>query len=472
MEPWKRASLVSATTKQEAEGRISESGSSPESWTWVEGCVWTEAMLAALGNGVKGGKWFSLMDKVYAPKTLAAAWQRVQANAGACGVDQMSVGIFAANSQRYLTELSQAIRSGSYEPQAIRRVTIAKAGGGERPLGIPTVKDRIAQTALKLVLEPVFEREFLDSSYGFRPQRGCKDALREVQKLLNAGRVWVVDADLKSYFDTISHEMLMEKLKRRIADGKVLHLIERYLQQEIVAQLSHWVPTMGSPQGAVISPLLANVYLHDLDQEMANAGYKMVRYADDFVVLCESQEQAQAALARVTEWVQVHQLTLHPDKTHNGNCMERGQGFDFLGYRFEAGHRNIRRKSINAFRDKVRALTRRNCGQSLKYLVDRLNPMLKGWLGYFKHAKGGIFANLDGFVRRRLRSILCKHNKLGYYHRSKAISQRWPKTYFANLGLFTLYEARAAASQPRCGNSQMESRMRENRTYGSEGGVI
>lgn len=443
-----------ATAKQEAEIQISSiGGNSPENWSWVEGCVWTEAMLAALGNGVKGGKWFSLMDKVYAPKTLARAWQRVQANAGACGVDQMSVEIFATNAQNYLTELGQAMRTGSYEPQAIRRVPIPKVGGGERPLGIPTVKDRIAQTALKFVLEPVFEREFLESSYGFRPQRGCKDALREVQHQLNAGRVWVVDADLKSYFDTISHEMLMEKLKRRIADGKVLHLIERYLQQEIVAQLSRWVPTMGAPQGAVISPLLANVFLHDLDEAMANADYKMVRYADDFVVLCENQEQAQAALARVTEWVEAHQLTLHPDKTHVGNCLVRGQGFDFLGYRFEAGHRTIRRKSVQAFREKVRKLTRRNCGQSLKYLVDRLNPMLKGWFGYFKHAKGGIFANLDGFVRRRLRSILCKHNKLGYYHTSKAISQRWPNTYFANLGLFTLYEARDAASQSRCGNS-------------------
>ena len=449
MEPQKRASIVSATTKQGAEIQIKNRGNSPEDWSWVEGCVWTQAMLAALGNGVKGGKWFSLMDKITAPKTLAAAWQCVQANAGTCGVDQMSVETFAANAERYLAELSQAIRTDSYEPQAIRRVSIPKAGGGERPLGIPSVKDRIAQTALKFVIEPVFEQEFLDSSYGFRPQRGCKDALREVQEQLNAGRVWVVDADLKSYFDTISHEMLMAKLKRRIADGKVLQLIDRYLQQDIIAQTERWTPTMGTPQGAVISPLLANVYLHDLDVEMANAGYIMVRYADDFVVMCECEEQARAALMRISEWVQAHQLTLHPDKTHVGNCLKRGQGFEFLGYRFEAGYRTIRHKSIQAFKDKVKKLTRRNCGQSLRYLADRLNPMLKGWFGYFKHAKGGIFAKLDGFVRRRLRSILCKQNKLGYYHNSHAVTLRWPKVYFANLGLFTLYEARARASRPR-----------------------
>lgn len=444
------APRVSATTKRGAEAQPAEQGASPERWTWVEGCVWTEAMLAALDNGVTGGKWYSLMDKVYAVRTLEAAWQRVQANAGAHGIDRMSVEVFAANAPRYLAELGQAVRTGSYVPQAVRRVTIPKAGGGQRPLGIPTVKDRVVQAALKSALEPIFEREFLESSYGFRPRRGCKDALREVQRQLDAGRVWVVDADLKSYFDTISHEMLMEKLKRRIADSKVLQLIERYLKQDIVAQAERWSPITGTPQGAVLSPLLANVFLHDLDEEMAKAGYKMVRYADDFVVLCEGQGEAQAALERIGEWVQTHELVLHPDKTHVGNCQEQGQGFDFLGYRFEAGKRLIRRKSQQAFRDKVKALTRRSCGQSLEYLTARLNPMLKGWFVYFKHAQAMIFGTLDAFIRRRLRSILCKQNKLGYYYNnSKTIHQRWPNAFFAQVGLFALYEARLAASRPR-----------------------
>jgi RNA-directed DNA polymerase len=448
----KGASAVSAMTKQEAEIQQKGEGNQPLDWTWVERCVCTEPMLTALGNGVKGGKWFSLMDKIYAPKTLVAAWQRVSANAGASGVDRMSVEMFAAQEEKYLAELSQALRTGSHQPQAIRRVSIPKAGGGERPLGIPTVKDRVVQTALKLVIEPLFEHEFLDGSYGFRPQRGCKDALRAVQKLLSEGNVHVVDADLKSYFDTISHEMLMDKLKRTIADGRVLKLIEDYLGQEIVREVERWIPTLGTPQGAVISPLLANLYLHDLDVEMAHAGYEMIRYADDFVILCKTQEQAEAALERIKVWVEAHALTLHPDKTHVGNCLEKGSGFEFLGYRFEAGHRTIRRKSIKAFKDKVRKLTRRNCGQSLRYVIDRLNPMLRGWFGYFKHTKGGILATLDGFIRRRLRSILCKHNKLGYYHLSHAISKRWPNAYFANLGLFTLKVERERASQPRCGN--------------------
>ena len=407
-------------------------------------------MLAALDNGVKGGKWYSLMDKVYAPRTLQAAWAKVQANAGASGVDRMSVESFAAQAERYLAELSQTLREGTYQPQAVRRVHIPKAGGGQRPLGIPTVKDRVVQAALKSVLEPIFEREFCDSSYGFRPQRGCKDALREVQRQLDAGRVWVVDADLKSYFDTLSHERLLAKLKRRVADGKVLELIERYLTQEIVTELKSWTAPAGTPQGAVLSPLLANVYLHDLDEAMAQANYTMVRYADDFVVLCESQAEAQTALERIREWVDGHELTLHPDKTHVGNSREPGQGFDFLGFRFEAGQRQIRRKSQRAFRDKVKALTRRSCGQSMKYLTARLNRMLRGWFEYFKHAQMAIFGTLDSFIRRRLRSILCKQHKLGYYYNSsKTIHQRWPNAYFAKLGLFGLYKARVKASQPR-----------------------
>jgi RNA-directed DNA polymerase len=450
MQAMKHASTVSATTKQEAETHVTEQGKSPLDWTWVEASIWTQPMLAALGNGVKGGKWFSLIDKVMAPKTLAAAWQRVKANAGTYGIDKMSVERFEAQEQKYLNELSQALRTGNYQPQAIRRVNIPKLGGGERPLGIPTVKDRVVQTALKLVIEPIFENEFHGSSYGFRPQRGCKDALRAVQQQLKAGRVWVVDADLKSYFDTISHEKLMEKLTRTIADGCVLQLIEAFLRQDIVTSLERWTPTTGTPQGAVISPLLANLYLHDLDIEMAQEGNVMVRYADDFVILCETEEQAQAALARIRAWVEAHELTLHPDKTHVGNCEKQGEGFDFLGYRFEAGERSIRRKSQQAFRDKVKALTKRSCGQSMPYLIDRLNLMLKGWFAYFKHAQARIFSTFDAFIRRRLRAILCRQNRLRYcFNRSKTNHQRWPNAYFAQSGLFTMSKARLSASQPR-----------------------
>jgi RNA-directed DNA polymerase len=407
-------------------------------------------MLAALENGVQGGKWYSMLDKVYAPGTLVAAWEQVKRNRGSHGVDGVSIARFESQVERYLLELHEAVKAGSYRPLAVRRVYIPKSGGGQRPLGIPAIKDRVVQAALKLVIEPIFEREFAERSYGFRPGRGCKDALREVDELLKEGRVWVVDADLKSYFDTIPHAPLLHQVGERISDGRVLDLIERYLGQDILDGLERWSPAAGTPQGAVLSPLLANLYLHPLDRQMAEAGYRMVRYADDFVVLCTSEDQARAALEKVRDWVTEAGLTLHPDKTHVGNCLREGGGFEFLGYRFEGGKRGVRKKSLKALKDKVRARTGRSRGDSMSKIVAELNPMLRGWFEYFKHAQGNVFGTLDAFIRRRLRGILCKQNKLTYYfHRSKRIHQRWPNAYFAQLGLFTLKGARLAASQSR-----------------------
>lgn len=240
-----------------------------ERWDWAEASIWTDRMLAALENGVKGGSWFSLMDKVYAKRTLQVAWERVRGNRGAAGLDGVSVSRFAASSERYLAELHDDLKAGRYRPEGVRRVYIEKSGGGQRPLGIPTVKDRVVQTAMKLVLEPIFEREFLPVSYGFRPGRGAKDALREVDGLLKAGYTWVVDADLKSYFDTIPRNRLRAQVASRVSDGAVLALLDRYLEQEVVEGAKHWTPIQGTPQGAVLSPLLANWYLHPMDQTLS-----------------------------------------------------------------------------------------------------------------------------------------------------------------------------------------------------------
>ena len=218
-------------------------------------------MLSALVNGVKGGKWFSLMDKVFAPATLALAWTKVRANKGAAGVDGQSVKRFAAKADIYLLELSTALREGTYRPQAVKRVEIPKGDGRTRPLGIPTVKDRIVQQAVRLVIEPIFEHEFAEASYGFRPGRGCHDALREVDRLVKAGYVHVVDADLEACFSSIPHEALMARIEARISDGRVLDLIRGWLRADILNGLERWTPTQGSPQGAVISPLLANGHL-------------------------------------------------------------------------------------------------------------------------------------------------------------------------------------------------------------------
>ena len=261
--------------KQEKETR------GPSSWKWVEASVWTERMLAALGNGVKGGKWYSLIDKVYNRRTLKGAWKKVAANRGAAGVDKISIKRFRSNAQFYLEELENDLRNGVFRPSPVKRVNIPKGGKKTRPLGIPTVKDRIVQTALKMVLEPIFENEFLSTSYGFRPELGCKDALRQVERLLKEGYTWAVDADVKSYFDTIPHDLLLDRIREKVSDGKILNLLELFLKQEIMEDMKHWNPISGTPQGAVISPLLSNVYLHQLDVTLHQNGYKMIRYADD-----------------------------------------------------------------------------------------------------------------------------------------------------------------------------------------------
>ena len=418
-------------------------------WSWVEASVWTERMVSALVDGVKGGRWYSLMDKVYAPATLQAAWAKVEANRGAAGVDGQSVERFAGQAELYLSELAQALREGSYRPQPVKRVEIPKGDGRTRPLGIPVVKDRIVQTAVKLVIEPIFEVSFCPTSYGFRPGLGCKDALREVDRLLKDGYVFVVDADLESYFDTIPHERLRHRIEERISDGRVLDLLRCFLEQDILKGLERWTPTAGTPQGAVISPLLANIYLHPLDELMAGRGYRMVRYADDFVVLCKSGEEAEAALAEIRRWVTENGLRLSPTKTHLGDCRKPGEGFEFLGYRFEAGRRWVRKKSLARFKDSIRAKTGRTRGVSLTRVITDLNPLLRGWFGYFKHAYSTTFPSLDGYIRRRLRAILRKQEKRPAFGCSPSDHHRWTKAFFADAGLLALETAWIAARHSR-----------------------
>lgn len=432
------------TAKQGAEPHVRMN---PQDWSWVEAAVWTERMLSALGNGVKGGKWYALIDKVYAPKTLAAAWTKVRANKGAAGVDGQSIERFAAKADDYLSELSTALRDGSYAPQAVKRVDIPKGDGRTRPLGIPTVKDRIVQQAVRLVIEPIFEHGFADGSFGFRPGRGCHDALREVARLLKDGYTHVVDADLQSYFDTIPHDRLVARVEGKVSDGRVLDLIQGWLAADILNGLERWTPVQGSPQGAVISPLLANIYLDPLDKMMAARGYAMVRYADDFVILCRAREDALAALELVRSWVTENGLTLHPDKTRVCNC--RPRGFEFLGYRFGARHRYVRRKSLDKLKDTIRTKTRRNRGHSLKVVIDDLNRTLRGWFAYFKYAHPAVFTALDAMIRRRLRAYLRRQEKRPGLGICLDDHMRWPNAYFADLGLFALHTAWVSARRSR-----------------------
>jgi len=415
-------------------------------WAWTEPAVWTERMLTALEVGVKGGIWFSLIDKVYKPRNLRAGFAKVKANQGAAGVDHQTIEMFEVDLDTNLERVSQQLADGSYRPQALWRKWITKPGSKEkRPLGIPTVRDRVVETALRNVMEPIFERDFAEHSYGFRPRRGCKDALRRVDRLLKAGYTWVVDADLQSYFDTIPHDQMMGRVAEKVADSRVLELVAAMLQQGEMDGLRHWTPVAGTPQGAVISPLLSNIYLDPLDHEVAGSGYEMVRYADDFVILCRSEAEARAALAKVQRWTAQAGLRLHPEKTRIVDASQRG-GFDFLGYHFERGYRWPRRKSEAKLKATIRRKTRRTHGSSLRTIITTVNQTLMGWFGYFKHSHKTAFPPLDKWIRMRLRTIL--RHRLKRKGRARGTDNvRWPNAFFAAQGLFSLSAARAQYGQ-------------------------
>lgn len=433
-----RPASVSEGTKQVGEIR--------DRWPWVEPDVWTERMLTALEEGVKGGKWFSLIDKVYSLKVLRLAFTKVKAREGVAGADHQTIQMFEKGLEENLTRVSKALEKGAYRPQPVRRVWITKPGKREkRPIGIPTVRDRVLQTAMRMVLEPIFERDFAEQSYGFRPRRGCKDALRRVDDLLKQGYTWVVDADIKSYFDTIPHDKLIGLISTKVSDGRMITLIEQYLNHEVMGTVEQWIPEEGTPQGAVISPLLSNIYLDPLDYYMADKGIEMVRYADDFVILSRSEKEAQKALERATRWIREAGLELHPEKTRIVNAIHAG-GFDFLGYHFERGLRWPSRRSANKFREAIRSKTKRTNGHRMERIIWDINRSTKGWFEYFKNSHKRTFSYFDGWIRMRLRSILRKRQRRtgvgrGFDH------LRWPNAYFAELGLFSMVTAHAEVCQ-------------------------
>jgi len=442
---------VTDTAKEEKPATVpkaKQAGETGERWRWVEPTVWTERMLSALERGVKGGKWYSMMDKVYGLPNLKTAFKEVKRRKGGAGVDQQTIEMFERNLEENLRKVSEELASGRYRPRAIKRTWIPKPGSREkRPLGIPTVRDRVVQAALRHVLEPIFEKEFGDQSYGFRPKRGCKDALRRVNKLLEAGNHWVVDADLKSYFDTIPHERLIERVEEKVSDGRIIGLLREYLKQEVLETMTSWRPEEGTPQGAVISPLLSNLYLNELDHKMEELGHEMVRYADDLVILSRSQEEAEGALREVSKWTAEAGLKLHPEKTRIVDARQKKAGFDFLGYHFEQGLRWPRKKSLKKLKDTIRAKTKRNNGRSLKVIIEDVNRTTRGWFEYFKQSHWTTFEPLDQWIRRRLRTLLRKRQHRRGQGKTKRDHMLWPNAYFAEQGLLTLKAAYAEARQ-------------------------
>jgi RNA-directed DNA polymerase len=365
----------------------------------------------------------------------------------------MTVKAFGNRLDEEITRLLVAWQAGTFRPQAIRHAWIPKPGTDEqRPLGIPTVRDRVVQAALVLVLEPIFEGTFSEHSHGFRPGRSSHGALKAVLGHLEAGRVWVVDADLKGYFDSIPHERLLAAVHRKVTDRRVLNLIGQFLKAGVVMGTELIEPEAGTPQGGVISPLLANIYLNDLDHLMVQTGMVMERYADDFVIHCRTREEAERAMATVQEWTARAGLTLHPSKTRLVDLGQPGAHLDFLGYRLQRHTdqmgkdrilRLVRPKSLDRIREAIRTHTPRKSGASLAVQIAWLNPVLRGWFAYFRSVTQPTHAALDKMVRRRLRSMLCK--RVGWsmpWERGEA-QKRWPKAFFAEQGLFSLEAAHA-----------------------------
>jgi len=404
----------------------------------------------------KRQKWYSLYDKVYAPKNLEEAWKRVRSNRGAPGWDRETIQAFEAHAEANLQRLHEELRTKRYRPQPARRKEIEKPDGGLRPLGIPCVRDRIAQQAVVQVLTPIYDPEFSDGSHGFRPQRGPQTAQRAVDLAIWEGGAWVVDADVTKFFDTVDHEMLLDRLSERIADGSVLKLIRLFLKCGVVMEWGEVQPTeIGTPQGGPLSPLLANIYLDPLDKTLDEQGFRMVRYADDFVLFTWTRERAEEALEVVREIFQRLKLHLHPEKTRVAAVEE---GFDFLGYHYYRDAKGrlqkaVSRKKRQKFREKIRRLTKRRAGQKrrnpkrctvhrlkrnqrVQKVVADINEYLRGWHAYYRHARTAgreaYFDRFDRFVRTRLRHLISGRFAQG---RWKSIL---PNELFEEIGLTSL----------------------------------
>ncbi len=413
---------------------------------------------AARSQPERKRKWHSLIDKVYAERNLQSAWERVRANRGAPGVDGMTIEQYTERADFRLQHLSQELRGKTYRPQPVRRVHIPKAGGGQRPLGIPTVQDRIVQQALLAVLSPIFEAKFSRRSHGFRPGCGCASALSVVDAAVKHGYGWVVDADIEAFFDTVDHEKLLAALNEEVADGSVLRLIRRILKAGAsLAETAEVEPTeLGTPQGGPLSPLLANVYLHRFDETMVQAGYGLVRYADDFVVFARTKSEAEVALQLAREVLEGELgLRLHPEKTR---VVSVNEGFEFLGFHYfrhpKSGtmQKVVRRKSAQHFRDAIRKRTPRLHGQRrpkpkrvtaarlaknqrVKQVIEAVNDYLRGWHWYYKAVWTYYprpFRDFDAFVRRRTRSTITGRIGKGWW------TKRIPNGLLYQLGLIPL----------------------------------
>lgn len=348
-------------------------------------------------------KYYSLIDKVYSLENLGQAYKSVKASNGAPGVDGQTVQAFGENLEAELKRLHLELKTKAYRPGPVRRVEIPKPDGSKRPLGVPTVRDRVVQQALLNILQPIFEPGFHPSSYGYRPGRSCHQAVAKAERFMNKyGLRYVVDMDLSKCFDRLDHELILKRVNRKVSDGSVLSLIRSFLEAGVMKDGVYRETDIGSPQGGVISPLLANIYLDYFDQEMRRKNIRIVRYADDILVFAQTPRQAERYKQIAYDILEGElKLVVNKEKTHITSV---SKGVSYLGFVIYPKHVSIQPKKIKAFKETVRILTRRNHGISVEAMVKRLNPFLRGWINYFRLANcKTLIRELMGWIRRRLR---------------------------------------------------------------------
>jgi len=353
-------------------------------------------------------KWYSLYDRLLHGRTLRKAFRQVRSANGAPGVDGQSCKDFAERLEENISHLLGELKAKTYRPQPVKRVKIPKAGGGIRLIGIPTVRDRVVQQAVKSILEPIFDPEFHPSSYGYRPGRSAHDALAKATAFMRTyGLRWVVDMDLSKCFDTLDHDFIIGSVRRKVTDGSILSLIRMFLESGVMEGGEYEATEKGSPQGGVISPLLANIYLNDFDQYMKSRGHRIVRYADDILIFKFSKAGAERVLNVARDYLDNSlKLRVNRQKTH---ITSLDKGVAYLGVEIYPSFIRIQETKLKAFKEKVRRCTRRNTPVNLETIIRQLNPILRGFVGYFRITNSkGLFRKLMSWVRRRLRAIQMK----------------------------------------------------------------